>query len=132
MAKRAAAGKGDVTVNVSKEVRALVEGNQEIRGPEVIANLKERFPTMVLNENSVQVAFANARRKLGLTRTIKKRPGKRKAGRPVAAVAAAAPATASAGVNMLALTAAKELLKACGGDLAAAQTAIRQMQTLMN
>ncbi|MFN5584635.1 MAG: hypothetical protein ACK5DR_04990, partial [Planctomyces sp.] len=60
-----------------------------------------------------------------------KRPGKRKAGRPVAAVAAA-PATASAGVNMLALTAAKELLKACGGDLAAAQTAIRQMQTLMN
>ncbi|MFN5587965.1 MAG: hypothetical protein ACK5DR_21910, partial [Planctomyces sp.] len=73
MAKRAAAGKGDVTVNVSKEVRALVEGNQEIRGPEVIANLKERFPTMVLNENSVQVAFANARRKLGLTRTIKKR-----------------------------------------------------------
>ncbi|MFO0063661.1 MAG: hypothetical protein ACK57O_22525 [Planctomyces sp.] len=131
MAKRAAAGKGDVTVNVSKEVRALVEGNQEIRGPEVIANLKERFPTMVLNENSVQVAFANARRKLGLTRTIKKRPGKRKAGRPVAAVAAA-PATSSAGVNMQALTAAKELLKACGGDLAAAQTAIRQMQTLMN
>ncbi|HAV31261.1 MAG: hypothetical protein ACK5TG_13935 [Planctomyces sp.] len=130
MAKRAAAGKGDVTVNVSKEVRALVEGNQEIRGPEVIANLKERFPTMVLNENSVQVAFANARRKLGLTRTIKKRPGKRKVGRPVAAVAA--PATASAGVNMQALTAAKELLKACGGDLAAAQTAIRQMQTLMN
>ncbi|MFO0175736.1 MAG: hypothetical protein ACK55P_00920 [Planctomyces sp.] len=55
MAKRAAAGKGDVTVNVSKEVRALVEGNQEIRGPEVIANLKERFPTMVLKENSVQV-----------------------------------------------------------------------------
>jgi len=132
MAKRAAAGKGDVTVNVSKEVRALVEGNQEIRGPEVIANLKERFPTMELNENSVQVAFANARRKLGLTRTIKKRPGKRKAGRPVAAVAAAATATASAGVNMLALTAAKELLKACGGDVAAAQTAIRQMQTLMN
>ena len=133
MAKRAAAGKGEVDVNVSKEVRALVEGNKEIRGPEVIAILKEKFPTMEFNENSVQVAFANARRKLGLTRTIKKRPGKRKAGRPAAAAApAAAPATAYVAVNIVALTAAKELLKACAGDIAAAQTALKQIVILMN
>ncbi|MFM7863036.1 MAG: hypothetical protein ACKPHU_02400 [Planctomycetaceae bacterium] len=131
MAKRAAAGRDDV--NVSKEVRALVEGNKEIRGPEVIAILKEKYPSYAFNENSVQVAFANARRKLGLTRTIKKRPAKRKVGRPAAVAApAAAPAAPSAGVNMAALTAAKDLLKACGGDVAAAQTAIKQIVVLMN
>ena len=131
MAKRAAAGRDDV--NVSKEVRVLVEGNKEIRGPEVIAILKEKHPGYPFNENSVQVAFANARRKLGLTRTIKKRPAKRKAGRPAAAAApTAAPATTAAGVNMAALTAARDLLKACGGDVAAAQTAIKQIVVLMN
>ena len=90
MAKRAAAGKDDV--NVSKEVRALVEGNKDIRGPEVISTLKERYPSVEFNENSVQVAYANARKKLGLTRTMKKRPAKRKAGRPAAAAAPAAAA----------------------------------------
>jgi len=129
MAKRAAAGKDDV--NVSKEVRALVEGNKDIRGPEVISILKERYPSVEFNENSVQVAYANARKKLGLTRTMKKRPAKRKAGRPAAAAPAAAPVVVT-GVNMAALTAAKELLKACGGDVAAAQTAVKQIVQLMN
>jgi hypothetical protein len=129
MAKRAAAGKDDV--NVSKEVRALVEGNKDIRGPEVISTLKERYPSVEFNENSVQVAYANARKKLGLTRTMKKRPAKRRAGRPAAAAPAAAPVVV-AGVNMAALTAAKELLKACGGDVAAAQTAVKQIVQLMN
>jgi hypothetical protein len=127
MAKRAAAGKDDV--NVSKEVRALVEGNKDIRGPEVISILKERYPSVEFNENSVQVAYANARKKLGLTRTMKKRPAKRKAGRPAAPAGAPVVVT---GVNMAALTAAKELLKACGGDVAAAQTAVKQIVQLMN
>ena len=130
MAKRAAAGKDDV--NVSKEVRALVEGNKDIRGPEVISILKERYPSVEFNENSVQVAYANARKKLGLTRTMKKRPAKRKAGRPAAAAAPAAASVVVTGVNMAALTAAKELLKACGGDVAAARTAVKQIVQLMN
>jgi len=129
MAKRAATGRDDL--NVSKEVRALVEGNRDIRGPEVIAFLKEKYPSCTFNENSVQVAFANARCRLGLTRTIKKRPTKRKGGRP-AAVAVVPTAAPLAGVNMAALTAAKDLLKACGGDVAAAQTAIKQIFVLMN
>ena len=63
---------------------------------------------------------------------MKKRPAKRKAGRPAAAAAPAAAPVVVTGVNMAALTAAKELLKACGGDVAAAQTAVKQIVQLMN
>ncbi|MEY3175702.1 MAG: hypothetical protein RLZZ436_3616, partial [Planctomycetota bacterium] len=71
MAKRAAAAQDGV--NVSSEVRSLVEGNQSLRGPEVLALLKEKYPNVTFNTNSVQVAFANARRKLGLTRVVARR-----------------------------------------------------------
>jgi hypothetical protein len=135
MAKRAAAGKD--AVNVSAEIRTLVESNKDIRGPEVIAALKEKFPGTKFNNASVQVAFANARKKLGLTRTLKKVPrpvgtgSGRRPGRPAASApaAAAAPATVG-GVDFTLLQAAKTLLQHCKGDVTAAQQALKQLAAL--
>ena len=135
MAKRAAASKDGV--NVSAEIRALVESNKDIRGPEVITALKEKFPGAKFNNASVQVAFANARKKLGLTRTLKKKPrpvgsgSGRRPGRPAAATAApVAAAAAAAGVDFSLLQAAKTLLQHCKGDVAAAQQALKQLAAL--
>lgn len=137
MAKRAAASKDGV--NVSAEIRTLVESNNDIRGPEVIAALKEKFPGAKFNNASVQVAFANARKKLGLTRTLKKKPrpvgsgSGRRPGRPAAAASPAAPvaaAAAAAGVDFSLLQAAKTLLQHCKGDVAAAQQALKQLAAL--
>ncbi|MFO0976214.1 MAG: hypothetical protein U0996_07420 [Planctomycetaceae bacterium] len=141
MAKRAAASKDGV--NVSAEIRALVLANKDIRGPEVIAALKEKFPGAKFNNASVQVAFANARKKLGLTRTLKKKPrpvgsgsvAGRRPGRPAAAAAPAAAAPAAvaataAGVDYSLLQAAKTLLQHCKGDVAAAQQALKQLAAL--
>jgi len=136
MAKRAAASKDGV--NVSAEIRALVESNKDIRGPEVIAALKEKFPGAKFNNASVQVAFANARKKLGLTRTLKKKPrpvgsgSGRRPGRPAAVTTTAAPAAvaAAAGVDFSLLQAAKTLLQHCKGDVAAAQQALKQLAAL--
>ncbi len=137
MAKRAAASKDGV--NVSAEIRALVLANKDIRGPEVIAALKEKFPGAKFNNASVQVAFANARKKLGLTRTLKKKPrpvgsgsvAGRRPGRPAAAAApVAAAAATAAGVDISLLQAAKTLLQYCKGDVAAAQQALKQLAAL--
>ncbi|MBL8808564.1 MAG: hypothetical protein JNM43_00185 [Planctomycetaceae bacterium] len=135
MAKRAAASKDGV--NVSAEIRALVESNKDIRGPEVITALKEKFPGAKFNNASVQVAFANARKKLGLTRTLKKKPrpvgsgSGRRPGRPAAAAPAApAAVAAAAGVDFSLLQAAKTLLQHCKGDVAAAQQALKQLAAL--
>lgn len=134
MAKRAAASKDGV--NVSAEIRALVESNKDIRGPEVVAALKEKFPGVKFNNASVQVAFANARKKLGLTRTLKKVPrpvgsgSGRRPGRPAAAAPSAAPVTTVGGVDFTLLQAAKALLQHCKGDVTAAQQALKQLAAL--
>jgi len=132
MAKRAPAGKD--SVNVSKEIRELVEGNNAIRGPEVIAVLKEKYPNFKFNENSVQVAFANARRKLGLSRTVAPRPiGRQPIGRGNRPFALATSSPVVSGeVSMGMLQAAKELLRAAGGDAALAQQALKQLAALLN
>jgi hypothetical protein len=138
MAKRAAGSKDGV--NVSREVFAIVEGNKSIRGPEVLTILKEKFPNATFNTNSVQVAYANARRKLGLTRVLAKRPKKKAAaGRPkkaaVAAAVQAAPVVAASApqsveVNFVALEAARDLLRATGCDATAALDALRIVASL--
>ena len=139
MAKRAAASKDGV--NVSAEIRALVLANKDIRGPEVIAALKEKFPGEKFNNASVQVAFANARKKLGLTRTLKKKPRPvgsgsvtgRRPGRPAASAPAATAATTTAtvgGVDFTLLQAAKTLLQHCKGDVTAAPQALQQLAAL--
>jgi hypothetical protein len=131
MAKRAPAGKD--SVNVSKEIRELVEGNNAIRGPEVIAILKEKYPNFKFNENSVQVAYANARRKLGLSRTVAPRPiGRQPIGRGVRPFSVGAVPMVGGDVSMGMLQAAKELLKAAGGDAGLAQQALKQLAALLN
>ena len=136
MAKRAAAAKDGV--NVTREVQAIVEGNTSIRGPEVLTVLKEKFPNVTFNTNSVQVAFANARRKLGLTRVLARRPRKKAllARRPrlatgIPAAPAAAPTTTAPASDMMAtLQAARDLLKAAGGDISVAKEALGLVASL--
>lgn len=131
MAKRAPAGKD--SVNVSKEIRELVEGNNAIRGPEVIAILKEKYPNFKFNENSVQVAYANARRKLGLSRTVAPRPiGRQPIGRVARPFSVGTAPVVGGDVSMGMLQAAKELLKAAGGDAGLAQQALKQLAALLN
>jgi hypothetical protein len=136
MAKRAAAAKDGV--NVTREVQAIVEGNTSIRGPEVLTVLKEKFPNVTFNTNSVQVAFANARRKLGLTRVLARRPRKKAllARRPrlatgIPAAPATAPTTSAPASDMMAtLQAARDLLKAAGGDISVAKEALGLVASL--
>jgi hypothetical protein len=136
MGKRAAAGRGGIVV--AQEIRALVEGNKDIKGPEVMAALRDKFPGMKFNENSCQVAYANARKKLGIARTVRKRPvggrvGRRRGRMAAASTAAATPAAAStnaAGVDISLLQAAKALLQHCKGDVAVAQSALKQIASL--
>jgi hypothetical protein len=135
MAKRAAGKDGVV---ISQEILALVKDNNAIRGPEVMVALREKFPKVAFNENSCQVAYANARKKLGLTKTLAKRPaggrrpiGSQRTGRPAAAAApSAATAPSSVSVDMTLLQAAKTLLKQCNGDATAALSALKTVASL--
>lgn len=130
MAKRAAAGK--TGLNITQEVRALVEANKEIKGAEVMAALREKFPKVSLNDSSCLVAYSNVRKKLGLSKTLAKRPISRRSGRPSASVAPATSSTpAVAGsLDISLLQAAKALLQHCKGDLAVAQGALKQIASL--
>ena len=133
MAKRAAAGKGGVVI--AQEILALVQANNAIKGPDVMVALREKFPKVPFNEASCQVAYANARRKLGLTRTMAKRPiGARRPGRPGRPAASpsvvVATASGSTSIDISLLQAAKILLQHCNGDAAIAQTALKQVAAL--
>jgi hypothetical protein len=117
---------------ISQEILALVQANNAIKGPEVMVALREKFPKATFNEASCQVAYANARKKLGLTRTVAKRPiGAGKAGRPARAAASAVVSSASSGTpDFSLLQAAKALLQQCKGDTGAAQNALKQVASL--
>lgn len=131
MAKRAAAAAKEGVV-ISQEILSLVQSNKGIRGPEVMVALREKFPKVDFNEASCQVAYANARKKLGLTRTVAKRPAG-STSRPAAAAKASAttaPASAGAAVDINLLQAAKALLQQCNGDSAAAILALKHVASL--
>lgn len=132
MAKRMGAGKGGIVV--AQEIRALIEANNNIKGPEVMAALREKYPKIEFNDNSCQVSYANIRKKMGLSRTLVKRPagGKKNQQRPAGARRQdATPAgTSDAAVNIVLLQAAKTLLQQCNGDLAVATQALRQIASL--
>ena len=136
MAKRVGAGKSGIVV--AQEVRALIGANNSIKGPEVMAALREKFPKETFNDKSCQVSYANIRKSMGLSRTLKKKPGmsKKKAGRPAGRpVGTWRQATASASisesaVNISLLQAAKALLQHCNGDAAVAIQALKQIAAL--
>lgn len=139
MAKRGGAGKNGIVV--AQEIRAMIEANNAIKGPEVMAALKEKYPKEGFNDKSCQVSYANIRKNMGLSRTLKKKPGASKGkvgrppGRPVGtwptsgAAVAAGPAAESA-VNISLLQAAKALLQHCNGDAAVAIQALKQIAAL--
>lgn len=127
MAKKA--GSGDF--NMSAEIRNLLAENKTMTGREVVNALHEKFPKQTINEGSASVAFANARRKLGINTVRKKRPvGKapKAAARPWTSTKTAAVAAPAAGMELL--SAAKQLLQACQGDAALATAAIKQIASL--
>lgn len=136
MAKRSGTGKSGIVV--AQEIRALIEANNSIKGPEVMIALKEKFPKETFNDKSCQVSYANIRKSMGLSRTLKKKPGvsKKKGGRPPGrAVGTWRPATASApmaesAVDISLLQAAKALLQHCNGDAAVAAQALKQIAAL--
>jgi len=134
MAKRVGAGKSGIVV--AQEVRALIEANNSIKGPEVMAALREKFPKETFNDKSCQVSYANIRKSMGLSRTLKKKPGmsKKKAGRPpgrpVGTWRPATASTAESAVNISLLQAAKALLQHCNGDAAVAVHALKQIAAL--
>ena len=130
MAKRAGAGKDGIVV--AREIRAMIEANKGIKGPEVMAALREKFPKESFNDKSCQVSYANIRRSLGLSRTLQKEPSvpKKKAGRPVGTWRQAAAPTADSAVNIGLLQAAKTMLQHCNGDAAVAAQALKQVASL--
>ena len=130
MAKRASAGKKGIVV--AQEIRAMIEANNSIKGPEVMAALREKFPKESFNDKSCQVSYANIRRSLGLSRTMNQKPGApgKKAGRPVGTWRQAAAPTPDSAVNLSLLQAAKALLQHCNGDVTVAAQALKQIASL--
>jgi hypothetical protein len=136
MAKRASSRKSGIVV--AKEIRALIEADNDIRGPEVMLALREKFPRETFNDKSCQVSYANIRSRMGLSRTLKKKPlaAKGKRGRPVGRPAGAwrqasgSAASADTAVHIGMLQAAKSLLEHCRGDAMVAIQALKQLASL--
>ena len=126
MAKRAGASKSGVVA--AQEIKALILANKNIKGPEVMAALREKFPKETFNDKSCQVTYANIRKSLGLSRTVKRKPvpaGSRVTGsRPIGA------AVADSSIDFSLLQAAKTLLQHSNGDLNVAVNALKQIASL--
>ena len=131
MAKRASASKSGVIV--AQEIKALILANKSIKGPEVMAALREKFPKETFNDKSCQVTYANIRKTLGLSRTVKRKPvaaGRSAAGRPAAGTRQIGVAAAESSVDFTLLQTAKALLQHCNGDLNVAVNALKQIASL--
>jgi hypothetical protein len=126
MAKRAGASKSGVVA--AQEIKALILANKSIKGPEVMVALREKFPKETFNDKSCQVTYANIRRTLGLSRTVKRKPVA--AGRPAAGPRQTGASTAESSVDFSLLQAAKALLQHCNGDLNVAVNALKQIASL--
>lgn len=106
--------------NMSAEVRALLKRNKKLTGPEAYEKLLKKFPGKSINKGSCQVAFANARRKMGLTR---KKTGAKRIYRKVAK-------PVNDNVPLSALRSARELLSRTNGDLQLATAILREVKSL--
>ncbi len=126
MAKRSSASKSGVVA--AQEIKALILANNSIKGPEVMAALREKFPKETFNDKSCQVTYANIRKNLGLSRTMKKKPAA--AGRPTAGTRQTGVAAAGGTIDFGLLQAAKTLLQQCNGDLTVAVNALKQIASL--
>ncbi len=126
MAKRASASKSGVIV--AQEIKALILANNNIKGPDVMAALREKFPKETFNDKSCQVTYANIRKNLGLSRTLKRKPVA--AGRSATGARQIGVAALESSVDMSLLHAAKVLLQHCNGDVTVAVNALKQIASL--
>ena len=131
---RKSAGSSDF--NMAEEIRNLLVEDHLLTGKDVLNQLRKKFPKQPINEGSCQVAFANARKKLGLSTVRKKRPagniGRGRTSRTWTAssraISSQSADTAVPGIELL--LAAKSLLQHCGGDAALATAALKQVASL--
>lgn len=107
--------------NMSAEVRALLKSNSRMTGPEVFSTLTKKFPDQKINRNSCQVAFANARKKMGLSRSQSGQQITRKVARP-----------SNDSISLSALRSARELLSQTNGDVALATSVLREVKLLQD
>lgn len=126
MARRAGASKSGVVA--AQEIKALILANKNIKGPEVMTALREKFPKETFNDKSCQVTYANIRKSLGLSRTVKRKP--LPAGRAAAGTRQIGVSAAESSVDFSLLQAAKALLQHCNGDLNVAVNALKQIASL--
>ena len=119
MAKKRAS-RGDF--NMSEEVRNLLRENKDLNSTQVYDTLSERFPGRDINRNSCNVAFSQARRKLGIRSSRRKSVRKRRPG----AVRQAAPTQA---LDFNLLKAARKFM-AEAGSASVAISAINQVDSL--
>lgn len=109
--------------NLSAEVRELVEANNSITGPEVYATLSKKHKGKKINQGSCGVAFAMARKKLGLTRKKAKKISGKSISRTVRK-----PSTDT--VSLAALRSARELLAKTEGDVDAAVAVVKEVKAI--
>ena len=125
MAKKKAGRSGDF--NLSEEVRNILKENRKLSGREVLEAIQEKFPGQSINQGSCNVAFSNARRRLGIKKGRRakavRKPGATRKGRP------AAKATPAVAVDMKLLTLASKYL-AEAGSAQAAISALQQVAAL--
>lgn len=106
---------------MSAAVRDVLRENPQLSGKEVEAEVKKQNPGQKINSSSLNVAFSNARKQLGIVKG-KKRSVKRR--RPSAGAA-----RSTASVDMGALQAARKYVSEVG-DVDVALEAVRQLKTL--
>ncbi len=100
--------------NMAEEIRALLNKDSGMTGREVESALKKKFPRKKINPNSCGVAFSNARKKLGLRKSIS-------SGRSFAS---------NGSIDVSVLHAAKQYLAKCGGDEGRAFAVLKQLSDL--
>lgn len=112
----------------------MIKADPSLRGPEVVEKLEKKFPKITFNNASCQVAFANARKKLGLTKTVVPKPSSAPAPAPAVAVtnipSTSVPSSSSSAGEYRVLHAAKELMQTCGGDTEMAIKALKALKAL--
>lgn len=134
MAKR---GGGSSDFNMAEEIRNLLANDKNLTGRDVVNQLRQKFPKQQINDSSCQVAFANARKKMGISTVRKKRPvgnAGKKSTRTWSTAPKSSGNAASAADNATPsidrLLAAKQLLQQCGGDASLAAAAVKQVASL--
>lgn len=107
--------------NMSAAVRDVLRENPKLSGKEAEVEVRKQHPGEKINPSSLNVAFSNARKQLGIVKGKKRSVKRRKP--------SAGGTKATVAVNMSALQAARKYVFEVG-DVDAALEAVRQLRTL--